>query len=151
MTKQESTTPTRYGMKNMQNKKGDSKMRKDTVWCFIDENGHEQCYTFKSDAEDLAKGAEVYSKEWDNSHNDWDDLHDLIQKMPNEEIEAVARQFLSKADRAKRYGVKWDKANTVQIKMKLNKVNDADILEKLESVGNKQGYIKELIRRDLEK
>ena len=33
--------------------------------------------------------------------------------------------------------------------MKLNKKTDADILEKLESVDSKQGYIKELIRADL--
>lgn len=43
----------------------------------------------------------------------------------------------------------YDKANTVQVKMKLNKKHDADILDKLNSVGNKQGYIKELIRKDL--
>lgn len=46
---------------------------------------------------------------------------------------------------------KYDKANTTQIRMKLNLKTDADILEKLESVGNKQGYIKALIRADIEK
>ncbi len=45
---------------------------------------------------------------------------------------------------------KYDKANTTQIQMKLNRKNDADILEKLASVGNKQGYIKALIRADIE-
>ena len=44
---------------------------------------------------------------------------------------------------------KYDKANTTQIRMKLNLKTDADILEKLESVGNKQGYIKALIREDI--
>lgn len=44
---------------------------------------------------------------------------------------------------------KYDKENTVQVKLKLNKKTDADILEKLESVDSKQGYIKELIRADL--
>ena len=44
---------------------------------------------------------------------------------------------------------KYDKANTVQIKLKLNKKTDADIIEALESVSNKQGLIKELIRADL--
>ena len=44
---------------------------------------------------------------------------------------------------------KYDKANTTQIRMKLNLKTDADILEKLESVGNKQGYIKALIRADI--
>lgn len=46
---------------------------------------------------------------------------------------------------------KYDAANTVQIKLKLNRVTDADILERLEEVGNRQGYIKRLIREDLEK
>ncbi len=44
---------------------------------------------------------------------------------------------------------KYDAKNTKQIRLKLNIVTDADILQKLEEVGNKQGYIKELIRRDI--
>lgn len=44
---------------------------------------------------------------------------------------------------------KYDEANTKQIKLKLNKKTDADILEALESVPNKQGYIKSLIRKDI--
>ena len=40
----------------------------------------------------------------------------------------------------------WDKANTTRIALKLQNRTDADILANLESVGNKQGYIKELIR-----
>lgn len=43
---------------------------------------------------------------------------------------------------------KYDKDNTVQVKIKLNKKTDSDILEILNSVSNKQGYIKELIRID---
>lgn len=46
---------------------------------------------------------------------------------------------------------KYDAANTVQVKMKLNIKNDKDILEQLEKVESKQGYIKALIRADLEK
>ena len=46
---------------------------------------------------------------------------------------------------------KYDAENTTQIKMKLNNVTDADILEHLQKVGNVQGYIKELIRSDIEK
>lgn len=49
----------------------------------------------------------------------------------------------------KRARLKYEAANTVQFKMKLNKKTDADILAKLDSVGNKQGYIKELIREDI--
>ncbi len=44
---------------------------------------------------------------------------------------------------------RWDKENTVVITMKLNKNQDADIIEKLNSVDNKQGYLKELIRADI--
>lgn len=43
----------------------------------------------------------------------------------------------------------YDEANTKQIKLKLNTKTDADILDRLGSIQNKQGYIKELIRRDI--
>ena len=46
---------------------------------------------------------------------------------------------------------KWDKENTVVVTMKLNKNKDADIIEKLKSVPNRQGYIKQLIRGDIAK
>ena len=46
---------------------------------------------------------------------------------------------------------KYDKNNTVQIKMKLNKKTDADILDWLEKQSSKQGAIKELIRKELSK
>ena len=51
----------------------------------------------------------------------------------------------------KRAAAKYDAANTTQIKLKLNLKTDADILKRLEDVGNKQGYIKSLIRQDIEK
>lgn len=46
---------------------------------------------------------------------------------------------------------RYDDKNTVQVHFKLNKKTDADILNKLDSVPNKQGYIKELIREDIKK
>lgn len=46
---------------------------------------------------------------------------------------------------------KYDKVNTVRMALKLNKNTDADILKKLDEVESKQGYIKELIRRDIAK
>lgn len=46
---------------------------------------------------------------------------------------------------------KYDDEHTKQIVLKLNLKTDADILERLGEVGNKQGYIKELIRRDINK
>lgn len=50
---------------------------------------------------------------------------------------------------SKEASARWDAENTVQVKLKLNRTNDADILARLEEVASKQGYIKELIRRDL--
>ena len=41
---------------------------------------------------------------------------------------------------------KYDKANTIQIKLKLNKKTDADIIRYLSDCKNKQGTIKALIR-----
>ena len=46
---------------------------------------------------------------------------------------------------------KWDKENTTVVTMKLNNNKDADIIEKLKSVPNRQGYIKQLIRGDIAK
>lgn len=46
---------------------------------------------------------------------------------------------------------KYDAANTRQLHLKLNRRTDWDVLEKLDSVPSKQGYIKKLIRADLEK
>lgn len=46
---------------------------------------------------------------------------------------------------------KYDAENTRQVNLKLNRRNDEDVLEKLDSVPSKQGYIKELIRADLRK
>ena len=45
---------------------------------------------------------------------------------------------------------KYDKNNTIQIKLKLNLKTDSDIIEQLKNQTNKQGYIKKLIRKDLE-
>lgn len=56
---------------------------------------------------------------------------------------------MAETEAQKRAREKYEKTNTVQLKMKLNRNTDADILEKLESVGNKQGYIKSLIRADV--
>jgi len=44
---------------------------------------------------------------------------------------------------------RYDKANTTPIKFKFNNKTDADILKQLQAVGNKQGYIKRLIREDI--
>ena len=44
---------------------------------------------------------------------------------------------------------RYDAEHTRQIKFKLNLKSDADILAQLDSVPNKQGYIKQLIREDI--
>ena len=51
----------------------------------------------------------------------------------------------------KRANAKYDARPPKQIKLKLNLETDWDILERLNEVDNKQGYIKDLIREDLEK
>lgn len=54
-------------------------------------------------------------------------------------------------DAQKMASAKYDAANTIQFKLKLNKTTDADIIEQLKAQSNKQGYIKELIRNDISK
>ena len=46
--------------------------------------------------------------------------------------------------------MRYDEAHTKQIKLKLNIRTDEDIINRLAEVGNKQGYIKSLIREDIE-
>lgn len=56
------------------------------------------------------------------------------------------------SEAAKRAQKKYDEANRDKFKfiqLKLNREADADILEKLASVSSMQGYIKELIRKDI--
>ena len=49
----------------------------------------------------------------------------------------------------KKANAKYDATHTKQVVLKLNTTTDADLLARLSEVGNKQGYIKELIRRDM--
>lgn len=46
---------------------------------------------------------------------------------------------------------RYDKENTVSVSLKFNKKTDADILERLDEVSSKQGYIKALVREDMRK
>ena len=64
------------------------------------------------------------------------------------ENDQVVRKTV-KFDKAK-YDKQYAKENTQQIKFVLNKNLDADIIEWLGTKQNKQGYIKDLIRRDME-
>lgn len=57
---------------------------------------------------------------------------------------------MAQTEAQKKAKAKYDAKATKQLMLKLNIKTDADILKKLEKVGNKQGYIKALIRADLE-
>ena len=46
---------------------------------------------------------------------------------------------------------RYDAENTRQVHLKLNRNTDKDVLDKLDEVPSKQGYIKMLIREDLER
>lgn len=58
---------------------------------------------------------------------------------------------MAQSDAQKRAKAKYDERATKLITLKLNLKTDADILERLEESGNKQGYIKRLIREDMKK
>lgn len=54
------------------------------------------------------------------------------------------------ATEAQRRAVKkYDASNTVQFHLKLNVNTDAEIIEKLKTVENVQGYLKNLVRADI--
>ena len=56
---------------------------------------------------------------------------------------------MAKTEAQKRASKKYNTENTMNFGITLNKRTDADIIEMLEQVGNKQGYIKSLIRADI--
>lgn len=44
---------------------------------------------------------------------------------------------------------RYNRANTVQVGLRLNRKTDADIIAALEAAPSKMGYIKDLIRADI--
>lgn len=52
-----------------------------------------------------------------------------------------------------KYGAqeKYQKENIIRVVLKLNKKTDADLLEWLETLDNKQGTIKEILRQHINK
>lgn len=50
----------------------------------------------------------------------------------------------------KKAALKYMRKNTMGISLRLNSKIDADICDKLKSVENKNSYIKDLIRKDIE-
>lgn len=53
------------------------------------------------------------------------------------------------SEATKRAVRKYDERMTRQFNLKLNIKTDADVIKKLDSIANKQGYIKHLIRMDM--
>lgn len=51
----------------------------------------------------------------------------------------------------KAYIMDYQKENVKQIKFTLNKIHDLDIIEHLDGIQNKNGYLKDLIRQDMKK
>ena len=48
-----------------------------------------------------------------------------------------------------KYTKKYDENNTTRVQLKLNNKTDADIIAYLDSVDNKQGTIKRLLREEI--
>lgn len=55
------------------------------------------------------------------------------------------------ADKNYKYTKKYDSNNTVKVSLKLNIGTDADIIDYLNTLDNKQGTIKKLIRQEIER
>lgn len=63
-------------------------------------------------------------------------------------IYATKEEYLeAKRKRNKEY----NQTNTTRIPINLNNITDQDILDHLATVPNRQGYIKDLIRKDMER
>ena len=58
---------------------------------------------------------------------------------------------MPESEAQKRAREKYDSRMTVQVHLKLNVGTDSDVIKKLGSVPNKQGYIKDLIRKDIKR
>lgn len=56
---------------------------------------------------------------------------------------------MATSEAQKRASKKYEAENCVRLNLKLNKKTDADVLARLAAVGNKNGYIKDLIRADI--
>ena len=54
---------------------------------------------------------------------------------------------MAASEAQKRAVAKYDQENTLTVHLKLNRRTDADIIDRLEQAGNKQGWIKDLIRQ----
>lgn len=76
----------------------------------------------------------------------------IIVDKPNVDINNIRKDnIVNETSVALRKAVaKYDKENTKQVKLKLNRTTDDAIIKKLEDVDNIQGYIKQLILKDIQ-
>lgn len=56
---------------------------------------------------------------------------------------------MMKTEARKRQNTEWKKANAVRVSIRLYKNTDADLLAFLDTVDNKQGLIKRLLREEM--
>ena len=54
-------------------------------------------------------------------------------------------------EKAKDRSIKYQRENLIQVKFQLSKKSEADLIEWLNSHENKQGYLKQLMREDMER
>lgn len=54
-------------------------------------------------------------------------------------------------NKQKAYQVEFQKNNTTRIRFQLNNEYDADIIEFMNTLPNKNGYLKDLVREDMKK
>lgn len=71
--------------------------------------------------------------------------------IPMEDITVATKLKLTDEQRKRKYEYdeKYNAENTTQVKVKLNNKTDADILAYLETVPNKQGLVKQLLRASM--
>ena len=62
------------------------------------------------------------------------------------------RKYTEEEKKARKYkkDVEYNKANTIRLPINLNTNTDKDIIDFLTTIPNKQGYIKDLIRLDMD-
>ena len=69
----------------------------------------------------------------------------------NESIRSEDSDMAKTSDAQLKAVKKYNKVHITQVKLALHNEKDADILQKLEHVSNKQKYMKDLIREDIKR
>lgn len=79
----------------------------------------------------------------------WNDLQSIKEYNGLRSKEGIMYNNRMASEAQRRATKKYNATHIQKLKFNLNIKTDADILQKLESVSNKQGYIKALIRQDI--